>query len=174
MKAREVSTTLAFTLLLIASPVYAETTLQDTAKRCAKAMLVPSSEAVACMHPHLVSALGGPNAAKSMLQKQADSMARDGASIERVSIGAPHKPIEINGRIFALVPQDLRIRVPQGALRQSAFLLAIRESSSSGWTFIDSAAATPEALALLFPDTDASAFKARLKIPPRASPVLER
>ncbi len=148
--------------------------LRSEAQRCAAAMLASeASEAVACMHPRLVEALGGADGARASLNRQRKAFAEQGASLESVSIGTPGASVALNGREFVLVPQTLRIRVQQGVLRQSAYLLAIREPGSRSWAFVDATAASPKALSTLFPDTRAAEFEAKLKVPPRAPPVLE-
>ncbi len=131
-------------------------------------------DAVSCMHPRFVELLGGGAAARDNIERQRSAMARDGASIEDVSVGEPHAAIAVGAREFALVPQTLRIKVPDGTLRQSAFLLAIRETGTEKWHFVDAGSTGSGGLSLLFPDTSRWEFQARLEIPARSWPVLER
>ncbi len=149
--------------------------LATKALRCSKAMLAGGpDEAVSCMHPRFVELLGGVAAARDNIERQRKVMARDGASIEDVSIGEPRKAIVVGTRDFVLVPQTLRIKTPDGMLRQSAFLLAIRKSGTEDWHFIDAGATSSSALSTLFPETPRWEFEARIQIPKRTWPVLER
>jgi len=147
--------------------------LRAQTQRCATAMLSADvSAALACMHPRLIEKLGGVDGATASLNRQRKAFADQGASFESVSIGMPEPSIVLNEREFALIPQTLRIRVREGVLRQAAHLLAIRDPGAQ-WAFIDAGAASPKALAILFPETPAAEFEARIKVPPRVPPVLE-
>jgi hypothetical protein len=91
-----------------------------------------------------------------------------------VWVGVPRDAVEVNGRTSLLVPQTLRIRVSQGILIQSAFLLGIPEHDSPRWSFIDASGATPATLSPLFPDIAAASLQATPEMPPRRPAVLER
>src|SRR5262245_56274293 len=89
--------------------------LKAEAQRCAAAMLGPDAKAaVACMNPRLVAALGGADAAERALARKVKEMDERGAKFEDVTIGEPHKPIVLNGREFALVPETLHVGVKEG------------------------------------------------------------
>ncbi len=148
--------------------------LRADAQRCAAAMMgTESAAAIACMHPSLVKALGGADAATESIDRQRKAMAERGASIESVSIGMPGPRIVVGRREFVLIPQTLKIKTKEGMLRQAGYLLAVRDRGAKTWTFLDATAATPKTLSTLFPETAAAEFEAKLKIPAREDPVLE-
>ncbi len=156
-------------LLVVALASLAGTSedLSAQAKRCATAMLtLASRDAVECMHPRLVALMGGLAAARAGIERQRAAMASEGFSIESISIGKPGPPVRVGSREFALLPQTLRIRIPGGTLRQSSYLLAIREDGANRWHFLDGAGASPSALSQLFPDTPETEFEAKVQIPP--------
>ncbi len=155
-------------LLVVALASLAGTSedLSAQAKRCATAMLtLASRDAVECMHPRLVALMGGLAAARAGIERQRAAMASEGFSIESISIGKPGPPVRVGSREFALLPQTLRIRIPGGTLRQSSYLLAIREDGANRWHFLDGAGASPSALSQLFPDTPETEFEAKVQIP---------
>ena len=129
--------------------------------------------AIPCMNPRLIAALGGVDAAKQTLARKRKQMDESGAAFEGVIVGNPGRSVTVNGREFALIPEELRIRVKEGTVRQNAYMLAVREPGSTTWTFFDAAPALPAALAKLFPDTTAAEFE-KIAIPPREPPVLEK
>ena len=129
--------------------------------------------AIPCMNPRLIAALGGVDAAKQTLARKRKQMDESGAAFEGVIVGNPARSVTVNGREFALIPEELRIRVKEGTVRQNAYMLAVREPGSTTWTFFDTAPAQPQALAKLFPDTTAAEFE-KIAIPPREPPVLEK
>ncbi len=149
--------------------------LRTDAQHCAAAMLAAESSegAIACMHPSLVKALGGADAATEKIARQRKVMAEHGAVFDSVSIGMPGPIVVVGRREFALIPQTLKIKTKDGMLRQAGYLLAVRDRGAKAWTFLDATAATPTTLATLFPEIPASEFAAKLKIPAREDPVLE-
>jgi hypothetical protein len=148
--------------------------LRSDAQRCAAALMATEpGPAIACMHPSLVKALGGADAATESIDRQRKAMAERGASIESVSIGMPGPRIVVGRREFVLIPQTLKIKTKEGMLRQAGYLLAVRDRGAKTWTFLDATAATPKTLSTLFPETAAAEFEAKLKIPAREDPVLE-
>lgn len=148
--------------------------LRAEAQRCASAMLAPDpSNAIECMNPRLVVALGGKDAAERVLSRKLHEMDELGAKFEGATVGEPKKPILIGGREFTLIPEKLRIRVKDGVLVQEAYLLAVREKGEKTWTFFDAAPTLPQGLAQIYPDTPAAEFD-KLKIPDRKPAVLER
>jgi hypothetical protein len=177
MRVRSLTSTLVGLCLLapgVGAAAEATGDLRADAQRCAAAMMgSETSEAIACMSPSLVKALGGADAAAEKIDRGRKAMADHGASIDSVSIGVPGPRIAVGRREFVLIPQTIKIKVKEGMLRQAGYLLAVRERGSKTWTFLDATAATPETLSKLFPETAASEFEAKLKIPARAQPVLE-
>ena len=165
---------LVLSLLAHGVAVAGEPELRAEAQRCASAMLAKDPDvAIPCMNPRLVEALGGVDAAKQTLARKRKQMDESGASFEGVTVGNPARSVTVNGREFVLIPEELRIRVKEGTVRQNAYMLAVRESGAKTWTFFDTAPALPGALAKLFPDTTAAEFE-KIVIPPREAPVLEK
>lgn len=151
-----------------------EPELRAEAQRCASAMLAKDPDvAIPCMNPRSIEALGGVDAAKQILASKRKQMDESGASFEGVIVGNPARSVTVNGREFTLIPEELRIRVKEGTLRQNAYMLAVRDPGAKTWTFFDVAPARPGALAKLFPDTAADEFE-KIVIPPREAPVLEK
>jgi hypothetical protein len=129
-------------------------------------------EAVACMNPRLVGALGGAKSAERALTRTHEELARSGAKFLDVTVGEPGQPVVLKGREFVLVPETMRIRVNEDVLRQKGWLLAVREKDGAKWTFFDASPGLRSALANLYPDTPAEAFL-ELAIPAREPPVPE-
>src|SRR5262245_207814 len=157
---------LAFLLPAFLAPAAERPTdLRAEAQRCASAMLASDpSDAIECMNPRLVAALGGKDSAARVLERKRREMDEQGAKCEGVTVGAPQKPIVLGGREYTLIPETMRIRVKEGVVVQDAYMLAVREKGGKTWTFIDAAPTLPQALAQLFPDTPAAEFD-KLKIP---------
>src|SRR5262245_60468275 len=109
---RVVSSLLGVVLWLGSDRAAAEANLElrAEAQRSASAMLATDlTNAIECMNPQLVAAVGGKDSAERTLARKKKEMEERGAKFEGVEVGIPEKPVMLNGREFALIPEALRI-----------------------------------------------------------------
>lgn len=78
--------------------------------------------------------------------------------------------IEVNNRIYAIVPVSMRMKAPEGVLVGRTFMIGVSEDRGENWKFVSAGSGQldPEQLKLLFPDA-----ADKLRIPEDEEPVLE-
>jgi hypothetical protein len=78
--------------------------------------------------------------------------------------------IEVNNRIYAIVPVSMRMKAPEGVLVGRTFMIGVSEDRGENWRFVSAGSGQldPEQLKLLFPDA-----ADKLRVPEDEEPVLE-
>lgn len=116
--------------------------------------------------PLIVDMMGGKEKMVEILEQSEMEMKNQGISFGSVTTGSPVDIKEINGKIYALVPQTVTIKVPEGTLIQESHLIAI--SDQGRWYFIDTSPLdNDETVAQVLPD-----LAGKMKIPAKQPPTL--
>ena len=103
-----------------------------------------------------------------VMQQGTLDMQNRGIRYSSNNIGTPEPVREINGKLYALVPQTIRIEMPQGILVQESHLLAVSEDGGKRWYFVDTAPlGDDQKLGVVFPD-----LVGKIKVPVRKQPIL--
>ena len=120
-------------------------------------------------YPKLVSLLGGREAAIAAMKQESSEMLSDNMQLVSNTVGEPRDFVQVEGERYAIVPNTMQIRIPEGMLVGEAFMIAVSTDGGRNWTFVDSGGgnANPKLLRDLFP-TAAD----RLRIPETKPPVL--
>jgi len=153
----------------------ADAQIRAGAERCMKLFIASDTRGqLACQPRAYVAQLGGDDAAAAFLDEARRAIDEQGMTIESLEIGEVGRHVTIAEREFAIVPQVNRIRLPDGVVRNTAYLLAIREPHETAWTFVNAAPATPRLLARWYPPTSEAEFSAQLALPAATQPVREK
>ncbi len=64
-------------------------------------------------------------------------MARDGFSFERAEVDMPTGMATGGKHLFALLPEHLRMKVPEGRLLQLAYMIGVSDDGGESWKFFD-------------------------------------
>jgi hypothetical protein len=107
---------------------------------------------------------GRERVVKELTTGKAD-MARDGWAFDHVDIDAPQEIVEGGARLFAIVPQRVTMRSPQGHVLQRGYLLAISSDAGQSWKFIDGAGLTVENVKKIVPG-----FPTTIELPEHTKP----
>ena len=141
--------------------IYAE------AKKLADAILAGDFETVVdYTHPNLLEKMGGRQAMLQTLEVGLLQMEQNGLGFDQVEIGQPKKIYRTGEELFALVPQTLDMKAPDGRIRTKSHLLAISPDNGATWYFLDTAQLDNERALQLLPK-----FNPDLKIPTPRKPV---
>jgi hypothetical protein len=109
---------------------------------------------------------GGRAEARAEIERGMQKMARDGFSFESADYELPHDFATAGGRLFAIVPNRLKMKVPDGHLLQDGYMIGVSTDGGQSWRFI-SGTVGKETLLRIFPD-----FPATLALPEIPKPVL--
>jgi len=122
-------------------------------------------------YPKLVELMGGRAKFISETEKVFKQMEAQQMRIVSNAIGEPRDMMEIKDEIYAIVPTEMRMKVPEGILASDVFMIAVSKDGGQNWTFVDTAAAREDssALKMLFPDA-----ASQLRIPELKRPVLHK
>ena len=144
-------------------------TIRDEATKMSNALLGNDHETyVAYIFPAVVEMMGGKDKMTQVLQEGNLRMKMQGGSFESVEVGLPGPVSEVHGKLYALVPQIIKMRVSQGTLVTEGHLMAISEDQGHRWYFTDTAPLVDDQkLAMIFPE-----LVGKIKIPPRKPPTL--
>jgi hypothetical protein len=126
------------------------------------------SRVVALTYPKVVEMIGGREKMIETLRRGTDQMKAQGSAILGSEPEEPKEVVASGDKQFAIVPQTVRVKVPQGVLRSKGFLIAVSADHGASWTFVDGARLTKDTLPQVFPE-----FPPQLSLPPREEPVLE-
>jgi hypothetical protein len=138
------------------------------AQACGRHVIVDDYEGiVSCMPDEAIKMLGGRGTIIDMMRKGNAEMARGGARFEQSLIDPPSEVSKGDKRTFAILPQVTVVRVPEGLLRQRAFLLAVSPDDGHTWKFVDGVKLNRELARRLFPD-----FPSSLTLPHVGQPEL--
>ena len=144
--------------------------VKEQAQELADSMLRDDFEKVIDFtYPKLVSLLGGREAAIAAMKQESSEMLSDNMQLVSNTVGEPRDFVQVEGERYAIDPNTMQIRVPEGMLVGEAFMIAVSTDGGQNWTFVDSGGgnANPKLLRDLFP-TAAD----RLRIPETKPPVL--
>ncbi len=146
-----------------------EEAIKARAQKCVQATADDDYEGiVACTHPLVIEMNGGKEHMLSILQQGSADMKSSGADIESVEIGEPQQLGQMPQLSYALVPQTIRMKVPQGKLIQDGWLLAISTDQGSSWNFVDATNLTDATLGQVFPE-----LAGKIKLPAKTAPRIE-
>ncbi len=141
---------------------------RDAARACAAALLAgDDGKIVDCMAPEALASSGGRAAVMAELQRGRAEMAKDGVSFAGSEIDLPRDMAPSGGRLYAIVPQVAIMKVPEGHLRQSSFLVGVSSDDGATWKFLDAAGLKGDRLRRLLPQ-----FPASLTLPNVPDPQL--
>jgi hypothetical protein len=128
------------------------------ARACAEHVLANTFDGVVnCMPDDVVERLGGHQALVEIAKSSFADMTRRGVYMDKTTIEPPSEMTKQGTRTFAVLTQEITLRVPNGHLRQRAFLVAISADDGQTWRFIDGAGLkNPRTIAKFFPDLPTS------------------
>jgi TPR repeat protein len=125
-------------------------------------------------YPKAVELMGGRDEAIARLREIIDDLKDRHASITKIEVQEPDRVVASKDRLFAVVPQTIRMESAKKTVRTSSFLIAVSETAGQHWHFIDCAKLSQnpdtarEILTKIVPD-----FPARLALPKFEPPVAE-
>jgi len=147
-----------------------EKAMLEAAQKCGYAAIAKDWEAVAaCMPPTIVESMGGKDVVIDASKKAYEKMATDGVVIIKSTVSKPVQRKEIKGNIYAVIPQQLTLKVPPGLLHQKSALLGISKSPGTVWHFLAITKASQTELMEMFPD-----MIGEMVLPKPEDPILER
>ena len=142
------------------------------AQELVDAMMKGNNERAADLtHPKLVEMMGGREKYIATLAEFQKEIELDQGQLPAMTIGEPRDVSEINGQHYAIVPTNLRMKVPEGTMVLDGFMVGASSDGGQNWTFVDSGGrqANKDLLKQFFgPAAD------QLKIPEVKQQVLEK
>src|SRR5204862_5262728 len=102
-------------------------------------------------YPKIVEMIGGRDKMIETLRRGSEDMKAHGSAILGAEVSEPKEVVTVGDRQFAILPMTVRVRVPDGTLRSTGFLIAVSEDHGKTWTFIDGAG-LKEKLAQVLPE----------------------
>lgn len=146
-----------------------DTRIKTEAQKSADALIAQDWDTVVkYTYPMVVESIGGREKMIQILQNGTIQMASQGISIQKVVIDDPLEKRRIQKTIYALVPQNITIKVSGGLLHQKSYLIGISHDEGENWYFLDTSQLNGEKLKMIFPDLDG-----QMTIPQREQPVFE-
>jgi hypothetical protein len=143
--------------------------IMKEAQKCSDAAVAKDQEKTCAYMPaEVVQAMGGKEAVAASLKQASEYMSSKGISIVSSKVSKPTTRKEIKGTIYAIVPQEIVMKIPQGTLRQKAHMLAISKAPGSDWHFISITKETSTGIMELYPD-----LLGEITMPLIEKPVLE-
>jgi hypothetical protein len=141
-------------------------TCVSAARACAAQILANNDDGVVdCMPEDVVKLLGGHQALVNVVRNGTADMARDGVYFDKCMIEPPTGMTQQGTQTYAILRQEVTLRVPNGHLHQRGFLLAISADEGQTWRFIDGAGLNPGTTAKLLPDLPPSITLPKLELP---------
>ena len=122
-------------------------------------------------YPKLVELMGGRAKFVSETEKIFKEMEAQQMRIVSNVVGEPHDIVEVKNEIYAIVPTEMRMKLPDGILASEAFMIGVSKDGGQNWTFVDAAAAREggEGLKMMFPDA-----ASQLRVPEVKRPVFHK
>ncbi len=158
-------TLLTFTCICFGDEI--DTRMRKEAQMCADALVDQDwGTIVKYTYPMIVEGIGGKMKMIQAIKQGSIQMKSDGVSVEKVIIGEPVERKKINNTIYALIPQELTMKVPGGLLHSDSHLIGISKDEGGSWYFLDTAKLNEQNLKILLPD-----LSGQMKIPPKKLPV---
>jgi hypothetical protein len=79
---------------------------------------------------------GGRAGLRAVVARTANEMAGEGVHVEAVDYDLPRDFAVGGARLFAIVPERLRMRVPEGHLLQRDFEIGVSDDGGASWKFV--------------------------------------
>ena len=119
--------------------------------------------------PKLVELMGGRTQFMATLEQSMKDTQSEQFQLLSTTVDDPQDIIEVEKRIYAIVPTTMNIKVPEGTLVGRSFMIAVSDDNGENWTFVAAAGDDQGRLKILFP-----AAADKLRIPKTEKPVLHR
>jgi len=144
--------------------------LKKLANECGKAFVSGDfNKVVDLTYPKVVELMGGRARMVSFLQDGTRQMKAQGQEILSSLADDPTQVIAIEKQTFAVVPTNLRIKVPQGILVSKSVTIGVSGDNGKSWTFVSGDGLDEEKIKVVFPSA-----VGKLKIPAHQEPTLIR
>jgi hypothetical protein len=139
-----------------AAPAAAQPTREercgDAGRACGAAILSASDDrGLDCMADEAIAHFGGRATIAAALAKVKAEMAEKNVTIEGSELDLPREMVAGGGKLFAVLPQRVMIKLPQGHVRTHSYLLAVSSDDGQTWKFVDGARLTREKVTSIFP-----------------------
>ena len=118
-------------------------------------------------HPRVVEMIGGREKFRKAIEDGFADMKAKGQEFHSLTVGKPEKLVRSNFSLFAIIPQRLVFKTPQGKLWHEGCLIAVSSDEGRTWTFVDGAGAAKGNIEIVLPD-----FPKDLQIPKFKKPQL--
>jgi len=118
------------------------------------------------VHPAIIRLMGGSPKMIAYLRKTMSDMASEGVSFKDVSIGEPMNVFRSGTQLQCIIPQTLFMKVKNGTVEQTSYLLGVSADKGKTWTFIDTSNKTIEQIKAIVP-----AVNEKIEIPKKSAPV---
>jgi hypothetical protein len=145
---------LAASAIASASPTQStrEERCRDAGRACGAAILSASDDrGLDCMADEAIAYFGGRATVAAALATVKADMAEKNVTIEGGEFDLPHEMVASGGKLFAILPQRVMIKLPQGHVRTHSYLLAVSSDDGQTWKFVDGARLTLEKVRSIFP-----------------------
>jgi hypothetical protein len=120
-------------------------------------------------YPKLVELMGGREKMISLTEGQMREMKAQGVEFMSTTVDVPREVVPAGPQVFSIVPYTLKMKTPEGVITQQSYLLAISNSDSIKWTFIDVTGLNDAQLKAVVPGA-----VGRVTFPAKQPPVFER
>ncbi len=120
-------------------------------------------------YPGVIDMVGGKDKMLSATTDAMNGLKAQGISIEKATIGSPGKFYTAGTEIHCLVPETMRLKLPNGHATVQSYILAVSADGGKSWTYMDINANSKDLIPKLFPN-----FNPDLKIPDPTPPVMEQ
>ena len=122
--------------------------------------------AIDLMHPKLVEMAGGKQKLHTAIEEGMKQV-----NVVSFKLGEPRDMFEVNGEWYAIVPNTMSMKVPEGVLVGEGYMVGFSKDKGEHWTFVEASGATgtDEKLKFLFPNAGD-----KLRIPEVKPPVLQK
>ncbi len=122
-------------------PAHSRRTLIAHASQLRQATIQPDHDLMTRLtHPAVVQGMGGEARFKEQLAEIVADMNRKGFGITDLILGEPSELVEGRGKLYAVVPDEIRLSGPEGASGvKPSFLIGESADGGNTWKFIDGA-----------------------------------
>ncbi|HZY39807.1 MAG TPA: hypothetical protein VFE53_24300 [Mucilaginibacter sp.] len=119
-------------------------------------------------YPGVIDIVGGKDKMLSSTTDAMNNLKTQGITIEKATIGSPGKFYTAGTEIHCLVPETMRLKLPNGHATVHSSILAVSADGGKTWSYMDINANSKDLIPKLFPH-----FNPDLKIPDPTPPVME-
>lgn len=141
----------------------------EAAQQCSDAGITKDWDKVAKFMPPVVIEMSGGKDQVIAAAKAADQqLAADQFTVQNATVSEPVRKKEVNGTMYAIIPQQLSIKVPQGMLRHKGYMLGISKQPYGTWHFMSITRGSEPQIKQMFPD-----IAADFEFPAHEKPVLD-